>query len=340
MLKRLKVGMGPVSDCGIHCRTNRLHGGRVMKNLWIVKDEVTDALNQERPVLAFESTVLTHGLPYPVSRDLALRVESIAREEGCVPATMGIIGGVVHVGMTPEEIDRLAADGAASRAVKASGHDIAFVVASGMSAGVTVSGTLAIAERAGVRVFATGGIGGVHRGASETFDISHDLVSIARSPVVTVCAGAKAILDLPKTMEYLETVGVCVLGYRTDRLPAFYSADSGIPLSWRVESADEVADAFLAREELGIHGGLLVAAPIPAEKELSSEEIDAAIEDAVALADERGVRGKALTPYLLARLAETTGGRSVEANLGLLENNARVGAEIARAISCKLCERG
>lgn len=304
-----------------------------MRDSWIVKDEVRDALGAGRPVLAFESTVLTHGLPYPTSRDLALRVESVARNRGCVPATIGIVDGVIHVGMTPEEIDRLAGN---NGACKASGYDIAFVVASGRSAGVTVSGTLAIAQRAGIHVFATGGIGGVHRGASETFDISHDLASIARSQVVTVCAGAKAILDLPKTVEYLETVGVCVLGYKTDTLPAFYTADSGIPLAYRVESADEVGDAFMARRKLGFGGGLLVAAQIPAEKELPPDEINQAIEDAVELAEEQGVRGKALTPYLLAQLAEITGGRSVEANLALLENNARVGAEIAGSISRKL----
>jgi pseudouridine-5'-phosphate glycosidase len=304
-----------------------------MRDSWIVKDEVRDALCEGKPVLAFESTVLTHGLPYPTSRDLALRVEAVARRQGCIPATIGMIDGVIHVGMTPEEIDQLAGDG---RACKGSGFDIAFLVAAGRSAGVTVSGTLAIAERAGIHVFATGGIGGVHRGASETFDISHDLASIARSQVVTVCAGAKAILDLPKTVEYLETVGVCVLGYRTDTLPAFYTADSGIPLTYRVESAEEVADAFMARRTLGFGGGLLVAAPIPKEKELPPDEINQAIEDAVKLAGTKGVRGKALTPYLLGQLAKITGGRSVEANLALLENNARVGAEIATSISRKL----
>ena len=312
-----------------HRRPQAGGGDVIMDDRWVVKPDVHRALEGGQPVIAFESTVLTHGLPYPDSTQLALRVEEIAREEGCVPATIGVIDGVVHVGMTPDDIDRLAADG---HARKSSSFDLAFVIAQGASAGTTVSGTLAIAERAGIRVFATGGIGGVHRGAVDSFDISHDLQSLARSRVVTVCAGAKAILDLPKTLEYLETAGVCVIGYQTTSFPAFYSRDSGLPLEHSAESADVIARAFVARERLGLSGGLLVAAPIPVEYEIPADEISASIDLAVKQAAECGVHGKDVTPFLLASLARITAGRSVEANLALLENNARVGARIAKAI--------
>ncbi len=310
----------------------RIMGGGdvVMNRHWMVKNDVQRALDDGRPVIAFESTVLTHGLPYPDSTRLALRVEEIAREERCVPATIGIIDGIVHVGMTPDDVDRLAAD---KHARKSSAFDLAFVIAQGASAGTTVSGTLAIAERAGIRVFATGGIGGVHRGARDSFDISHDLQSLARSRVVTVCAGAKAILDLPKTVEYLETAGVCVIGYQASSFPAFYSRDSGLPLDYSAESADIIARAFVAREQLGLPGGILVAAPIPVECEIPTDQIGASIDLAIAQAAECGVHGKDVTPFLLASLARITAGRSVEANLALLENNARVGAGIAKAIS-------
>ncbi|HON43186.1 MAG TPA: pseudouridine-5'-phosphate glycosidase [Bacillota bacterium] len=313
-----------------HRRPQAGGGGVIMNSRWVVKPDVQKALDGGQPVIAFESTVLTHGLPYPDSTKLALRVEEIACEEGCVPATIGVIDGVVHVGMTPDEIDRLAAD---KRACKSSAFDLAFVIARGASAGTTVSGTLAIAERAGISVFATGGIGGVHRGAGDSFDISHDLQSLARSRVVTVCAGAKAILDLPKTLEYLETAGVCVIGYQTSSFPAFYSCDSGLSLDYSAESADIIARAFMAREQLGLPGGILVAAPIPEEYEIPADQISTSIDLAVEQAAECGVHGKEVTPFLLASLARITAGRSVEANLALLENNARVGARIARAIS-------
>lgn len=305
-------------------------GDVIVDSHWVVKRDVQRALDGGRPVIAFESTVLTHGLPYPNSMRLALRVEEIAREGGCVPATIGIIDGVVHVGMTPDDIDRLAAN---DHARKSSSFDLAFILASGGSAGTTVSGTLAIAERAGIRVFATGGIGGVHRGAADSFDVSHDLQSLASSRVITLCAGAKAILDLPKTLEYLETAGVCVIGYQTSSFPAFYSRDSGLPLDYSAESADVIARTFAAREQLGLPGGLLVAAPIPVEYEIPADQIGAAIDLAIEQAAESGVHGKDVTPFLLASLARITAGRSVEANLALLENNARVGAGIAKAIS-------
>ncbi|MCR4401565.1 MAG: pseudouridine-5'-phosphate glycosidase [Firmicutes bacterium] len=301
-----------------------------MDGVWVVKEEVAEGIAQGIPVVAFESTVLTHGLPYPQSRDLALDVERIVSLQGCVPATIGIIEGVIHVGMTEDEIDRLAGD---KTTCKASAFDIAMVIASRRSAGTTVSGTLAIAERAGISVFATGGIGGVHRGFAELHDVSHDISSLARSRVVAVSAGAKAILDLPKTLECLETAGVCVVGYRTRTFPAFYYRDSGLALNHSAETANEVARAFILRRELGLPGGLLVAVPVPEEYELPRELVDSAIDRALAEADARGIRGKELTPFLLARLAEITDGRSVETNLALLKNNARVGAEIAVAIA-------
>ncbi|MDI6637346.1 MAG: pseudouridine-5'-phosphate glycosidase [Bacillota bacterium] len=301
-----------------------------MNSIWVVKEEVAESIARGQPVVAFESTVLTHGLPYPRSRDLALDVERIVRLRGCVPATIGIIDGVIHVGMTEEQIDRLAGD---KTACKAAAFDIPMVVASEQSAGTTVSGTLAIAERAGICVFATGGIGGVHRGFAELHDVSHDIESLARSRVVTVSAGAKAILDLPKTLECLETAGVCVVGYQTRTFPAFYHRDSDLALNHTVETAEEVARAFIVRRDLGLPGGLLVAVPVPLESELPRAIVDSAIDQALAEANGRGICGKQLTPFLLARLAEITGGRSVETNLALLKNNARVGAEIAVAIS-------
>ncbi len=301
-----------------------------MSNSWMVKEEVRDALSQGKPVVAFETTVLTHGLPYPQSKELALRLEAIAREEGCVPATIGIIDGTVRVGMTPVEIDRLASN---KQATKVAAFDLGFAIALGESAGTTVSGTLALAERAGIKVFATGGIGGVHRGVADHYDISHDLEALAHTRVITVCAGPKAILDLPKTLEYLETAGVCVIGYQTKSFPAFYFRDSGLTLNHSVERAADVAKAFLARQTLDLPGGILVTAPIPRDQELPAAMVNEVIERAVAEAERQGVQGKAVTPFLLAYLAEETKGRSVQANLALLENNARVGARIAVAIS-------
>ena len=304
-----------------------------MNSRLVVADEVREALDAGSPVVAFESTVLTHGLPYPQSLELALGVESIARNHGCVPATIGVVSGAIHVGMSAVTIEKLASD---EHAAKASSFDLAFVAASGRSAGTTVSGTLAVCDHVGIHVFATGGVGGVHRGAHETFDISHDLLSIAQARAITVCAGAKAILDLPKTLEYLETAGACVIGYGTSRFPAFYSRDSGLDLEYSADSADDIARAFALRQELGLSGGMLVAAPVPEEYEIPAAEIELYIHKAIAMAEQRGVRGKALTPFLLSHLAQITHGRSVRTNLALLENNAEVASLIAGAIS-QLC---
>ena len=293
---------------------------------WIVIGGQEDAESADggRPVIAFESTVLTHGLPYPNSMRLALRGGDRTRGGAFLRPSASSTG--YDVGMTPTT-DRLAANEHARNPPRS----IAFILASGGSAGTTIRD--AIAERAGIRVFATGGIGGVHRGAADSFDASHDLQSLASSRVITVCAGAKAILDLPKTLEYLETAGVCVIGYQTSSFPAFYSRDSGLPLDYSAESADVIARTFAAREQLGLPGGLLVAAPIPVDDEIPADQIGAAIDLAIEQAAESGVHGKDVTPFLLASLARITAGSSVEANLALLENNARVGARIAKAIS-------
>lgn len=307
---------------------------------FVVSDEVRHALDTGAPVVAFESTVMTHGLPYPTSLELATIMERIAREAGCVPATVGVVEGVIRVGLSAAELERLARmgggaakAGAPGGAAKASSFDLPFISATGRWAGTTVSGTLAACDVAGIHVFATGGIGGVHRGVSSTFDVSHDLPSIAGARAITVCAGAKAILDLPKTLEYLETMGACVIGYRTKRFPAFYSRDSGLELDYYTERADDVARAFCLREELGLTGGMLVVTPVPAEREIPAVEMEGAIQLAVTEAAKRGVRGKAITPFILERLSYITEGRSVACNLALLENNAMVASEIAIAIS-------
>ena len=336
-----------------------------MRSVLVVADEVRHALTAGAPVVAFESTVITHGLPYPTNLELALRMEELARSAGCVPATIGVIDGVIHVGMTRAELEQLAslADAdvvaASGPPVKASSFDLPFVAATGKSAGTTVSGTLYVCDLVDINVFATGGIGGVHRGVGETFDISHDLPSIASSRAITVCAGAKAILDLPKTLEYLETAGVCVIGFGTRRFPAFYSRDSGLDLDHWVEGPDApnvIARAFSIRNEFramlsaqlatpdptqpanvtgaaGYGGGMLVVAPVPAEHEIPAAEIEGAIQRAVADAAAAGVHGKGITPFILEQMNRITEGRSVRANRALLENNARVAAEIAVAIS-------
>jgi pseudouridine-5'-phosphate glycosidase len=302
----------------------------MMAKKWQVKDEVRQALERGMPVLAFESTVISHGLPYPQSVELALSLEQIAREQGCIPATIGIIEGSICVGLTEDQIDKLAA---AEDLDKAAAFDIAAVVGRERSAGTTVSGTLAIAERAGIDVFATGGTGGVHRNVTVHLDISHDLQYLAGAKTMCVSAGAKAILDLPKTLEYMETAGVCVIGYQTDKFPAFYYRDSGLKLNQSVEGPEEAARIYLARQELQLESGMLVVVPVPKEKELPLEVVNPVIEQAIRKAEKDGITGKGLTPFLLDYLARTTDGQTVETNLALLKNNARVGAEIAVAIA-------
>lgn len=295
-----------------------------------IAEPVAAALRAGLPVVALESTVIAHGLPRPANVQIARAMEDAIRAEGAMPATIAVMDGEIVVGLNAAEIERL---GAEEHVLKASRRDIAVALATRATAATTVAGTLACAALAGIRVFATGGVGGVHRGAERSFDISADLIELSRSPVVTVCAGAKAILDLPLTLEYLETHGVPVIGMRTDELPAFYSRSSGLRAPHRAESAEEVAAIANAQWRSGLGGGVLVTCPIPPEHELPAARVEEAIARALREAEERNVRGAATTPFLLARLAELTGGESVAANQSLLLNNATWGARIAVALS-------
>jgi len=278
--------------------------------------------------VALESTVISHGLPYPSNVQLAREMEEIVRAHGAEPHTVAIIAGELVAGIDDEQLQRLATSDSVR---KVSRRDLPIVVARKMDGGTTVATTMWIAERAGIQVFATGGIGGVHRG--DGTDISADLQELAQTPVIVVCAGAKAILNLPATLEYLETLGVTVVGYETDDFPAFYSRTSGLPVDVRCDTAEEVAAIWRAKRELGLPGGLLVTAPVPVEDELPASEIEPVIEQAVGEAEEQGLRSAKVTPFLLARIAELSGERSLQANLALLKNNARVAAEIAVAVA-------
>jgi pseudouridine-5'-phosphate glycosidase len=279
------------------------------------------------PLVALESAVITHGLPRPENLRLALALEATVREQGAVPATVGLLDGKVNIGLSRELLDRLANEEGAR---KISRRDFGTALARKENGGTTVAGTLIAACLAGIRVFATGGIGGVHRDAP--FDVSADLPELSRSPVVVVCAGAKAILDLPATVEYLETVGVAVIGYETDEFPAFYSRQSGLPVNVRVNSAQEVAAIARAHWDLGLESTVLVVQPPPVEAALPAPEIEAAIQQALSEAREAGCTGAAVTPFLLERVGQLSGGASLKANLALLENNARLAAQIARAL--------
>jgi pseudouridine-5'-phosphate glycosidase len=289
--------------------------------------EIARALEQNAPIVALESALITHGLAPPANLEVARRMESTVREEGALPATIAVLEGEARVGLSDEELARLASDQATR---KVSLCDVPLVLAQGASGGTTVAATIHLAYRAGIRVLATGGIGGVHRGHSE--DVSADLIALASIPIVVVCAGAKAILDLPRTLEFLETYGVPVIGYRTDEFPAFYSSRSGLRADGRVETPDEVAQIARARAELGLSAALLVCVPVPEADALPFGEAEAAIAQAVEETEAAGVGGKALTPFLLARMVELTGGRARRANEALLLNNARVAARIAQAL--------
>lgn len=294
-----------------------------------VAEPVRAALAEEQPVVALESTVIAHGLPRPANVEVARAMEATIRAEGAVPATIALLDGQIVVGLNDEEIERL---GYADGVLKASRRDLGVALASRATAATTVAGTLACAALAGVQVFATGGIGGVHRGAEHSFDVSADLAELAHTPVLTVCAGAKAILDLPLTLEYLETHGVPVIGFRTDELPAFYSRVSGLPVPHRADEAEEIAAITHAQWQSGLGGGLLVTVPIPEEHAMPADTMHAAIDQALRQADAEHVRGPALTPFLLARVAELTGGESVTANRALLLNNATWAARFAIAL--------
>lgn len=292
--------------------------------------EVAGALASGRPVVALESTIITHGFPYPANVECALTAERVVRDEGAVPATIAVLDGVLRVGLGADEIERL---GHAGQAVaKASRRDLPAIIASGGDGATTVAGTMIAAALAGISVFATGGIGGVHRGAETTFDISADLEELAHTSVVVVCAGAKSVLDIGLTLEYLETRGVPVLGYGTHDFPAFYTRTSGFAVDVRVDTPAEVAAIVAAKRELGLEGGVVVAKPVPEAYELDAAQLDDVIGRALAEADASGVRGKDVTPFLLARIHELTGGASQEANKQLAWENARLAARIATAL--------
>lgn len=294
-------------------------------------EEVRRALAARRPVVALESTIIAHGMPYPQNVETARQVEQIVREAAAVPATIAIIGGVLKVGLSGGELDRFGREGRSI--AKVSVRDLPFVVARGLDGATTVASTMRIAAMAGIRVFATGGIGGVHRGAEVTFDISADMTEFAESSVAVVTAGAKAILDLGLTLETLETLGVPVIGLGTDEFPAFYSRRSGHGVPMRCDSAGEIAGVMRAKWELGLKGGIVVANPIPADAEIPAAEIAPVIEAALRKAAAKGIRGKETTPFLLAEIAGVTEGRSLAANIALVRNNARVAAAIAVAFA-------
>jgi pseudouridine-5'-phosphate glycosidase len=291
-----------------------------------VSPEVAKAIQDGKAVVALESTIISHGMPYPRNVETALNCEKIIRDHGAIPATIAILGGRLKVGLSEEEIEYL---GKAKDVIKTSRRDIPFIVAKKLDGATTVASTMILAALAGVKIFATGGIGGVHRGAQETFDISADLQELAHTNVAVVCAGAKSILDIGLTLEYLETNGVPVVGYQTDELPAFYTRKSGFGVDYRVDSPLELAEALKAKWDLGLDGGLVVANPIPEAYEMDFDAITGAIETAVAEAEKAGIKGKESTPFLLAKVKEITGGDSLDSNIELVYNNAKVAAQLA-----------
>ena len=295
---------------------------------------VAQALAARKPVVALESTIISHGMPYPQNVATTLRVEAEVRAHGATPATIAVIGGRLKAGLAESEIEALGRQGTA--VTKVSRRDLPFLLANCQMGATTVASTMIIAAMAGIRVFATGGIGGVHRGAQNSFDVSADLQELARTPVAVVCAGAKSILDLPLTLEYLETHGVAVVGYQTDTLPAFYTAESDCKVDYRIDDAREIAEVLLAKWSIGLGGGMVVANPVPSQFALPRARVDAAITQAVQEASDQRVGGKDVTPFLLARVSELTGGDSLATNIELVLNNAR----LASAIAVHLCQLG
>lgn len=297
-----------------------------MKQYLSITEEVQKALDENKPVVALESTIISHGMPYPQNVEMAKEVEQIVRDNGAVPATIAIIDGMIKIGLTDEELEIMANT---EDVAKVSRRDMAQVVATKQLGATTVASTMICAEMAGIRFFVTGGIGGVHRGVEETMDISADLEELAQTDVVVICAGAKSILDLDKTMEYLETKGVPVIGYQTDELPAFFTRESGIKLNATSETVEEIADIARVKYELGLEGGIVVANPILEEDAMDKDYIDGVINDAVREAGEKGIHGKDSTPFLLSKVVESTEGKSLETNIRLVKNNAEVGTRIA-----------
>jgi pseudouridylate synthase len=291
--------------------------------------EVAEAMVQRKPIVALESTIISHGMPYPQNVETAQEVEALIHQEGAVPATIAIFAGRIHVGLTADELEQL---GSAKQVAKVSRRDLPHVLATGAIGATTVAATMIAAQLADIRLFVTGGIGGVHRGAETSFDISADLQELAQTPVAVVCAGAKSILDLGLTLEYLETHGVPVIGYQTDRFPAFFTRDSGFPVDFRLDTPAQVAKLLATQWSLGYRGGAVVANPIPEAQALEQGAIDAIIARALSEATQQGVTGKRVTPFLLDRIKQLTGGRSLEANIALVKHNAVVGARLAIAL--------
>ena len=304
----------------------RANGGRFLD----FKKEVKTALEQDRPVVALESTIIAHGMPYPENLEVAREVENIIREYGAVPATIAVIEGKVKIGLSGEEMELLATS---REVIKASRRDLSVIIAKKLTASTTVAATMVAAHLAGIDVFVTGGIGGVHRGAEKTFDVSADLQELARTPVAVVCAGAKAILDLSLTLEYLETMGVPVIGFGSEELPAFYCRESGLTVDYVVNDETEAAEVIRTKWDLGLKSGIVIANPIPEESALSRTYVNKIINKAILEAAKKGIKGKELTPYLLGRINELSEGKSLAANIALIKNNARVGAKIARELA-------
>lgn len=300
-----------------------------MKKYLKVSDEIGQALFDKKPIVALESTIISHGMPFPENIETAQELEQIVRDRGVIPATIAILNGEIVVGLNAEQMHYLAKN----EVKKASRMDLPYIISKDQNASTTVAATMICAQMAGIEVFVTGGIGGVHRGAEYSFDISADLQELAKTDMTVICAGAKAILDLEKTMEYLETNGVLTLGYQTDYLPAFYSRESPIELAYRVDSAEEIANIIRAKKALALSGSILVANPIPAEFSLSYNEMNTIIELAIEKAKELGIRGKELTPYLLDSIQKMTNKTSLYANIELIKNNAKLGGDIARILS-------
>jgi pseudouridine-5'-phosphate glycosidase len=296
-----------------------------------ISPEVSEALEKGLPVVALESTIISHGMPYPENVNTALEVERIIREKGAIPATIAILEGRLKVGLSKDEIDLLGKTGL--DAVKTSRRDLPFIISKKLTGATTVASTMIIASFAGIRVFATGGIGGVHRGAETTFDISADLQELANTNVAVICAGAKSILDIGLTLEYLETNGVPVVGYQTDELPAFYTRKSGFKVDYKADTPKDIALALKAKWELGLNGGMVIANPIPEEYSMDHKLISDVIENALIEAEKNNIKGKESTPFLLAKVKELTEGKSLESNIQLVYNNARLAAEISKELA-------
>ncbi len=300
----------------------------VEKYLYI-SEEVRTALSENKPVVALESTIISHGMPYPQNYETAQQVEQTVRNNQAVPATIAIIKGIIHVGLNKDELEFLSYE---KKILKASRRDIPVIVSQKLSAATTVSATMICAKLASLKIFATGGIGGVHRNAQNTFDISADLTELAQTNIAVVSAGVKSILDIGLTLEYLETMGIPVIGYRTDEFPAFYTRESGFKVNYKFDSAKEIAEMIKTKWELGLNGGVIIANPIPEEFSIDKSMIDNAIEEALKKADETGIKGKDVTPFLLSEIKKITGGKSLESNIKLVLNNAKLAAEIVNGI--------